>query len=35
MIQRIKDILFKPKETWPQIKAETTGIGQVLSLIHI
>ncbi len=31
MIQRIKDILFKPKETWPQIKAETTGIGQVLT----
>jgi hypothetical protein len=31
MIQRIKDILIKPKETWPQIKAEATGIGQVLT----
>jgi hypothetical protein len=31
MIQRIKDILFKPKETWPQIKAEATGIGQVFT----
>jgi len=31
MIQRIKDIIFKPKETWPQIKAETTGIGQVFT----
>jgi hypothetical protein len=31
MIQRIKDILFKPKDTWPQIKAETTGIGQVFT----
>ena len=31
MIQRIKDILFKPKDTWPQIKAEATGISQVLT----
>ena len=31
MIQRIKDILFKPKETWLQIKAEATGIGQVFT----
>lgn len=31
MIQRIKDILIKPKDTWPQIKAEATGIGQVLT----
>ena len=31
MIQRIKDILFKPKETWPQIKAEATGISQVFT----
>jgi hypothetical protein len=31
MIQRIKDILVKPKETWPQIKAEATGIGQVFT----
>jgi len=31
MIQRIKDILFKPKDTWPQIKAEATGIGQVFT----
>ena len=31
MIQRVKDILFKPKETWPQIKAEATGIGQVFT----
>jgi hypothetical protein len=31
MIQRIKDILFKPKDTWPQIKAEATGIAQVFT----
>jgi hypothetical protein len=31
MIQRIKDILFRPKDTWPQIKAEATGIGQVFT----
>jgi hypothetical protein len=31
MIQRIKDILFKPKETWPQIKAEPSTIGQVMT----
>jgi hypothetical protein len=31
MIQRIKDILFKPKDTWPQIKAEATGVSQVLT----
>jgi hypothetical protein len=31
MIQRVKDIIFKPKETWPQIKAEATGIGQVFT----
>jgi hypothetical protein len=31
MIQRVKDILFKPKETWPQIKAEATGISQVFT----
>jgi hypothetical protein len=31
MIQRIKDILFKPKDTWPQIKAEPTGISQVFT----
>jgi len=31
MIQRVKDIIFKPKETWPQIKTEATGIGQVFT----
>lgn len=31
MIQRIKDILLKPKETWPQIRAEATSIGQVFT----
>jgi hypothetical protein len=31
MIQRIKDIILKPKETWPTIKAEAAGIGQVFT----
>ena len=31
MIQRVKDILLKPKDTWPQIKAEATSIGQVFT----
>lgn len=31
MIQRIKDILLKPKDTWPQIKAEATNFGQVFT----
>lgn len=31
MIQRIKDIILKPKDTWPQIKAETTTLTQVFT----
>jgi hypothetical protein len=31
MLQRIKDILFKPKDTWPQIKSEATGIREVFT----
>jgi hypothetical protein len=31
MIQRIKDIIFKPKDAWPQIKAESTTIAQVFT----
>ncbi len=31
MIQRVKDILLKPKDTWPQIKAEATSIAQVFT----
>lgn len=31
MIQRIKDIILKPKDTWPQIKAETTTLAQVFT----
>lgn len=31
MIERIKNILFSPKTEWEKIKAETTGIAQVLT----
>lgn len=29
IVQRVKDILFKPKETWMEIKAESTGIKEL------
>lgn len=31
MIERIKGILFSPKTEWEKIKAESTGIGQVMT----
>lgn len=29
IVQRVKDILFKPKETWSEIKAEQIGIKEL------
>jgi len=31
LIERIKNILFSPREEWEKIKAETTGIAQVMT----
>lgn len=31
MIERIKNILFQPKQEWEKIKAEQTTVGQVLT----
>ena len=31
LIQRVTDILLKPRETWPQIEAETTTVAGIYS----